>query len=249
MGYTKAEWIVLPIAFLIMLAITLLLRYYLIDKSEKIKRIPFLVITILMVGGEIVKQIRGIIVGYDLWWMPLQFCSTFFVWFSLAEFTKGEFAGRMRNIAFLTTLCLVVAIYLFPRAIMGGACENIFKDFLTAHNFFFHHLAILYFMLCIALERVDIQKNDAKYWIVSMFAYFTVAVIFAYALNTNYFAVLYCPVDMFDFFRVTLGQFFYNAIEGCALIFAPVGVILLIDRLRKGKKSDEPVLEIPCEES
>ena len=249
MGYTKAERVVLPIAFLIMLLLSLLLRLLLFDKSEKVKKIPFVVVTSLMILGELIKQIRGIIVGYDLWWIPLHFCSTFFVWLSLAEFTKGEFAGRMKNVAFLTTLCLVVAIYLFPRAILGNACENIFKDFLTAHNFFFHHLAIFYFLLSLALNRVNIQKTDAYYWITCMSAYFLVTVIFAYALKTNYFSLLYFPLGFLDSFRVTCGQLPYNLLQACVLIFAPVGVILLIDRLRKGKKSNEPVLEISCEES
>ena len=147
MEYTKAELIILPIAFLSMLGIALFLRRLLLNKPEKIQKIPFIIIAILMLVGEFAKQIRGIIVGYNLWWLPLHFCSAFFLWFSLAEFTKGEFARRMRSVAFLATLCLFVAMYFNPRSIIGNACENIFSSFLSAHTFFFHHLAIFYFLL------------------------------------------------------------------------------------------------------
>lgn len=233
MGYTKAERVVLPIAFLIMLLITLLLRALLLDKPEKIKKIPFIVITILMISGELIKQILGVVKGYDLWWIPLHFCSTFFIWFSLAEFTKGEFAKGMKTVAFLATLCLVVAIYLFPRAIISNACENIFADFSTAHSFFFHHLVILYFLLSLALKRVNIQKKSAYYWMACMSIYFIITLIFAYALNTNYFAVLYFPLEFFDEFRIAFGQVSYNLVQASVLIFAPVALILVWDKTKK----------------
>lgn len=233
MGYTKAERIVLPIAFLIMLLISLLLRLLLLDKSDKIKRIPFLVVTSVMVVGELVKQIRGMIIGYDLWWIPLHFCSTFFVWFSLAEFTSGEFARRMKSVAFLTTLCLFVAMYISPRAILGSACENIFSSFSSAHSFFFHQLAIFYLLLSLALNRVNIRRIDAYYWITCMSVYFTVAVIFAYALNTNYFSLLYFPLRWLDAFRIAYGQIPYNLMQACVLIFAPTSIVFLVEKIRR----------------
>ena len=233
MGYTKAERIVLPIAFVSMCLIALLLRTLLLKKSEKVKKIPFLVVTSLMVLGELVKQIRGMIIGYDLWWIPLHFCSTFFVWFSLAEFAKGEFAKRMKSVAFLTTLCLFVAMYLSPRSILGNACENIFSSFSSAHSFFFHQLAIFYMLLSLALNRVNLQKKDAYYWITCMSAYFTIAVISAYALNTNYFSLLYFPLSFLDSFRVAYGQIPYNLLQACVLIFAPLSVVFFLGKIKR----------------
>ena len=233
MGYTKAECVVLPIAFLIMLLFSLLLRVLLLNKGEKIKRIPFLVVTILMVGGEIAKQIRGIIVGYDLWWIPLHFCSTFFLWFSLAEFSKGEIAKRMKSVAFLASFCVVVAIYLSPRSIIGSACEHILSDFLTAHSFFFHQLIIFYFLLSLALNRVKIQKKDVLYWTICMSSYFLIALVSAYALDTNYFSIRYFPLEVIDSFRIVYGQAWYNFIQALVLILLPMSIIFLFGKENK----------------
>jgi hypothetical protein len=233
MGYTKSELTVLPIAFSVMLAITLFLRLGLKGRSEKLKRAPFFVITVTMVAGEVVKQLRGLFVGYDLWWIPLHFCSTYFIWFSLAEFTRGEFSKRMKNVAFLASAVLFFAFYSQPRAIISSACEDIFRDFSTAHSFFFHHLALLYFMLSVGLEQVKVGVKDIPYWTVGMGVYYLLAVGCAFALNVNYFSVLENPVPLFDAVRVRCSQLVYNLLQGSVLVFGVPLVVLIVERLKR----------------
>ena len=212
MNYTKAELTVLPIALLIMLAVTIFLYYILKDKSKKLQDLPFQIITLLLIGGEIAKQILEFYDGdgYNFWAIPLHFCSTYFFWFSLAEFSTGNFKTTMQNIAFVATLYLIVGFYFYPNGIIGDACENIFESFSTAHTFFFHHLVILYFMLGVAFKRYLPKKTYAKTWIISFTCYFIVATSFAYLLDTNYFNLLESVLPPLENFRLWAGQIPYT---------------------------------------
>ena len=143
----------------------------------------------------------------------------------------------MKNVAFLATLCVVFAMYLSPKSIIGSACENLFSDFLTAHSFFFHQLVVFYFLLSISLNRIKFRKKDCYYWAVSMFSYFVVAAFFAYALNTNYFSILQSNAVILENFRLTYGQTAYNICQATVLIFAPVALILLLDKWKVYKRT------------
>ncbi len=212
MGYTKSELIVLPIALFIMIAITFVLYYFLKEKSTKIQALPFQIITLLLILGEIAKQIIEFNNpdGYDLWAIPLHFCSTYFFWFSLAEFSTGNFKTTMQNVAFVATIYLVVGIYVSPIGIIGHACDNIFESFSTAHTFFFHHLVILYFILGVAFKRFAPEKKHANTWVVCFGCYFILATACAHLLDTNYFNLLESIIEILENFRLWAGQIPYT---------------------------------------
>ncbi len=243
MNYTKAESIVLPIALLIMVAITFLLYYFLKDKPKNIQDLPFQAITLLLLVGEIIKQIVALCDtnGYDFWAIPLHFCSTYFFWFTLAEFSFGEFKNVMQNVSFVATLYLVIGFYTFPRGIISNACENIFESFLTAHSFFFHHLVILYFLLSIAFKRYSPKKSYVKTWVISFSCYFIVATACAHLLNTNYFNLLTSILAPLENFRLWAGQIPYTLLMafvtiGLGAIFLWVTADLREQRLQQNNK-------------
>lgn len=220
MGYTKAELLVLPIALFIMLAITAILWYALKNAPEKIRDIPFAVIAVLLIGGEIAKQIIELNEpdGYDFWAIPLHFCSTYFIWFSLAEFSKGKFRKSMQNVAFVATIYLVIGFYFYPSGIIGSACENVLRDFSTAHTFFFHHLVILYFLLAVAFKRYSPQKKDVKIWLICFTIYFLTATSCAHLLDTNYFNLLESILPPLENFRLWAGQIPYTLLMAIVTI-------------------------------
>ena len=242
--YTEAEKFLMPLAFCILLVCTILLWLLLRNKSETWQSVPFKVIAVLLVIGELGKQIVSIKQGYNFWHLPLHFCSTYFIWFSLAEFSVGKMRKTMQNVAFVATLYLFVALYSYPSGVLSAACDDVFKTYFTAHSFFFHHLVILYMMLSIALKRYKPKKVDALTWVICFSVYFAVATICAYKLNENYFGILngdlLPPIEPI---RVKIGQFWYDAGIGFVLIFFGSGLMFLsacisqwIQKLKNAKK-------------
>ncbi|MBR2321674.1 MAG: YwaF family protein, partial [Clostridia bacterium] len=188
--YTDAEKKLIPLMFFILLLITISLWLLLRHRGQVAQSIPFIVITLALIAGEVAKQVISYRQGYNLWHLPLHFCSTYFLWFSLAEFSFGKMRRTMQNIAFVATMYLFVAFYVSPRGILGDTCEDVFADYFTAHSFFYHHLVILYMMLAVAFKRFQPKKTDAWVWIICFACYFAVAAICAYTLQENFFNIL-----------------------------------------------------------
>ena len=226
--YTDAEKRLIPLMFLILLAITLLLWLLLRKKSAFWQGIPFKVITVALIGGELAKQIISINNGYDFWHLPLHFCSTYFIWFSLAEFSRGKMQKTMRNVAFVATLYLFVGLYGYPGGIMSNVCDDVFETYFTAHSFIYHHLVILYMMLTIAFKRFQPRKRDAFTWMACFALYFTAATICAYTFEQNYFDILNSePLPIFEPVRLAVGQFWYDAGLAFVVVFLGAGVMCL----------------------
>ena len=226
--YTDAEKKLIPLMFLILLAITLLIWILLKNKGKLAQSIPFIAITVLLIVGEVIKQIISYKNGYNLWHLPLHFCSTYFLWFSLAEFSFGKMRQRMQNIAFVATMYLCAALYCAPRGILDAVCDDVFKTYFTAHSFFYHHLVILYMMLAIAFKRFKPKKSDALVWMICFACYFAVAATCAYTLNENYFNILESArMPLLETIRLQVGQVIYDALMASLLII-PGAIILFL---------------------
>ena len=226
--YTDAEKIVMPLMVLILLSITILLWLLLRNKKEVWQNIPFQVIAVVLVGGELAKQIISIKQGYNFWHLPLHFCSTYFIWFSLAEFSVGKMRKTMQNVAFVATIYLCVALYSYPSGVLSTACENLFESYFTAHSFFFHHLVILYMMLSIAFKRFKPCKMDALTWMICFSTYFAVASVCAYKFDENFFGILNGDLlPGLETIRLAVGQFWYDVGLGFVLIFFGAGLMYL----------------------
>ena len=208
--YTDVEKVVMPLTLCILLIITFLLWLLLRNKGEAVQGIPFKIIALILLIGEVVKQIISIRQGYNLWHLPLHFCSTYFIWFSIAEFSKGELHLSMRNMSFVATFYLCAAMYSYPGSIVPH-CDNIFKDYFSAHSFFFHHLVILYLLLTIAFKRYKPQKKDALVWVGCFTIYYALAFICAHTFEKNFFNILHSgPLTFIEPIRLKIGQVWYN---------------------------------------
>lgn len=233
MNYSKDEIVVLSISAGVILVIALILGFLLRNKSDKIRKIPLLVITIILLALEVVKQILSIATGYSFWALPLHFCSTYFIWFSLAHFTKGKFQKAMQSVAFVASLYLVALFYFDPVSIIGHACSNVFETFFTFHTFFFHHLVLLYFVLTIALKQVDLKLSHSIHFLVSMAIYYAVAVTCAHLLQVNYMNILTSSIPFMESLRLAIGQVGYTIILGIIVICAGAIIIALGSIIQK----------------
>lgn len=247
MAYSSDDVVVLSITAAVMVVISVLLGVFLRKRSEKIKQIPFLVITILLLVMEFVKQILSIIDGYSTWTIPLHFCSTYFIWFSIANFSKGKFSKAMKTVAFVASFYLVALFYFNPQSIIGDATSDLFGSFGNFHTFFFHHLVILYFCLTIALFNFRFELKHVYYWLISITSYYGIAVLFAHLLDTNYMNILTSNVSFMESMRLAIGQVGYTIIFGLMTIGVGAIIILIASLVtRHVEKKKSTAIEKSC---
>ena len=243
--YTASEKFLMPRLFLILLIVTVVLWLLLRYRSEAAQSIPFIVITLALIVGEVIKQVKCFQRGYIYWDIPLHFCSTYFIWFSLAEFTRGKVRATMQNIAVISTLYAALGMYIAPRGIFAEASDNMFADYFAAHTIIFHHLVVLYLMLSIAFHRFHPKKSDAWVWTACFSVYFVTALCCAYTLDTNYFNILDSEIiPPLETFRLQVGQVWYDAFLGFVVIGLGSIALRICARVCKSLEKDEGELEL-----
>lgn len=233
--WTKSQIIVLTLSFLIALIIALVLRKFLNGKSEIIRRIPLIIVTILLIGLEIAKQTVGFAIGYSYSILPLQFCSTFYIWFSLAQFTKGGFQRSMQIMSVVSAIIMVVMLLISPFSLIGYSTDNIFLNFSNFHTFTFHYLVIVYLFISFALKLVHPKYEDSFTIVICFFAYFIVGVIAAFDLGVNFMTILYGTVASIERMRLAVGQIAYDLILLFSMLMFGISVVLILTKFYKIK--------------
>lgn len=213
--WSSSEKIVLPIAFVINVLIATLICLLTKNKSKKIKRIPLTIITILVIILEIAKQIYFIFTKYNVYALPLHFCSLFIYFYIIANFIKkGEHFGDVMTLSY--SIVVIIAIICNPSNVIGESCDNIFQSFPVFHSFFYHFLMILYFSILLASNLIETSKKDFLYICFGIIGYAIIAVPLAYILNANFCNILYSNYSFLESIRTSCGQFFYTI----AILFA-----------------------------
>ena len=88
--WTYEHFITLVPSIIVMILVTFLLSILIGKKDIKIRRIPLMIISILIVILEIIKQVKSLIDGYNLYYIPLHFCSLFIFMLPLMAFYRGK---------------------------------------------------------------------------------------------------------------------------------------------------------------
>ena len=175
-------------ALIVMIIASLLLRKSLGGKSRRIRLIPFQILTCIILLLEIGKQADSFCQGYDLYCIPLHYCSLAIFTMPLLAFYNGKYAGRVHAIA--TSVCsaifLLTAIY--PELIYGGYCvDTYFESFSSFHTVTFHNVVMFAFLLIPALNLFEMPaKGDWKVVTLFIIGYSAVSAPLAQILQTNY---------------------------------------------------------------
>jgi len=212
---------------IVMIGLALLLRYFLKDKDEKFKLIPLQIIGIALVILEILKQIYSVIIGYDLYHIPLHFCSLFVYLIPLFAFYNGKYKVYIRS---FTTICgsmLMVFMIVYPELIYSGSdIVNFFKDFLSFHTVTIHNLILFAFFIILSLGLVDFKwRRDVLIGLVGYGIYSVIAGTMAQILKTNYNNFYRCSISIFRVVQDWLiaglgwfGQLIYVVAYSCLII-------------------------------
>ena len=208
------------------------------NKDEKTRMLPLTICTILLLVLEVIKQIMGIVTGYDTYWIPLHFCSLFLYFHPLACFYKGKLQDVFKMIASVVSGCLFLFLLVYPNLIYGdGAirgCWNFitFKggSFFDFHTVIFHGIALFTFFLFAFQELVKYDlKRDIK-WIVIIYAIYCVVVgTISQLIKTNYNNFYHSNAPFLEDFRLKMvdamgygGQIIYVIMISIGTIIVPI---------------------------
>lgn len=190
----------------VMLLLSILLRVLLGKKDLKIRMIPVQIIAVILLALEVGKQVVSFSRGYDLYHIPLHFCSILLFTLPAMAFYNGKYVQQVRAVG--TAICGAIfwltAIY--PCLIYSaGNIEGFFTNYLDAHTVLFHNLAMLAFMLIIALDlHAPAAKGEHKLIIVFLTAFCVIAAVASQLLQTNYAGFYHCNVPPIEEFRLML---------------------------------------------
>ena len=196
--HTVHDFILLPLIFILMFGVTKLCCFLLKGKREQVRRIPFIVITALLLILEVLKQIVSFTQGYNLWHIPLHICSSVMFFFPFACFAKPN--SRISEIGFALSLSIggviSIGVYGFTSLIIGNVSEQIFSGiatFFSYHALAFHNLVILFVMLGIALKPYKPNPKDIKWTFIVFGAFILFAAVMAHTLATDFARFLNFP--------------------------------------------------------
>lgn len=190
----------------VMALIAVALRLLLGKKTLKIRMIPLQVIAVLLLALEVGKQAVSFSRGYDLYHIPLHFCSLVMFTLPFMAFYKGKYSAGINAIA--TAICgatfWLTAIY--PDLIYGANnIRNFFGDYLDFHTVAFHNLVMLAYMLIVALDlHTPAKKGETKGILIFLTTFCVVAAVVSQILQTNYAGFFECNVPPIESVRLAL---------------------------------------------
>lgn len=183
-----------------------ILRKLLLGKSEKIRLIPLRICAVILLGLEAGKQIVSLKIGYDLYHLPLHFCSMFIFLVPLAAFYKGKY--RQHILSFTSFICATLFVFMlvYPNSVYSEeSIDLMFIDFLCFHKVAFHNVAIFAFLLILALGLYEPRaKFDYKNAAIALPCYYIIGGVMAQILKTNFNNFYYCTADAVDNVRLLI---------------------------------------------
>lgn len=203
--WTSAHLKTLLPALMVMVIVTVVLRLWLGKKSLRVRMIPLQVVAGILVLLEILKQTISFARGYDLYHIPLHFCSL--VLFSLPAFAfwRGKHQRIVASIAVGLTAAVFTLTAIYPALIYSAwDIENYFNSFFAFHTVTFHNLAMFAFMLMVALNVFEPKKGDWKPPVFFIGSYCIVAAIVSHLLSTNFNNLYQCNVPPLESIRLSM---------------------------------------------
>ncbi len=242
----------LPLTVLVMILIGIVLRLAIGKKSLKIRMIPLQIIGVLLVVLEIGKQYVSFKNGYDLYHIPLHYCSLFIFAVPLMAFYTGKGCEKVRAIGAGFCGAMTTLLLIYPDLIYSaGNIENFFKGYLDMHTVAFHNLVIFAFVLILALDLHTPEEKEQKFPVLATVAFCVLSATAANVLKVNYANFYHCNIPPLEAIRISLQgplgvvltQILYVCIVSALTVLYTWGAYWLYRLLRKFTAIKTPVTQ------
>ena len=250
MLWTKLHAITILPAFVVFIALGFFLAKLLRGKSDKVRYIPFQIITVALLVLEALKQYSSIKTGhYDLYFLPFHFCSLFLFVLPLHSFYRGKGKKVIDTITFACCSSMTFFMLVMPSIIYSDASiATMSEQFISFHTVVFHNLVCLYFILAVAMRMFEFnKKKDIKIILIFMCSFQTVCAILANSMKVNYHNLLRCNLAPVETIRQSLvdslgfgGQLVYIVVLSavtvafiCMTYYLTILILKGIDKLKK----------------
>ena len=243
-NYGKEEISIMVQTLSIIILLTVILWLFLRKKERKYRNIPLIVITVIMLGLEIAKQIINLKQPtYDLNVIPMHFCSLFLYFYPLAVFCKGRVKNFGLTMSLVCSAWLFVLFYWNPQPIIGMSPTHLFESFSNFHTFVYHHLAVLFLLVSLSLNMYNISKWSFLHVVIGISVYAAIAIPMAYGLNVNFCNLLESNIPFMENLRQSAGNVIYLicmwliGIGGGAVVCGGyIGIRALLKKTKKKKR-------------
>jgi len=167
---------------------------------------PIQVISVLLVVLEIIKQAVSLSRGYDLYHIPLHFCSLFVFVMPVLSFYKGKHVQSVRAVAAAITASVFLLMLIYPNLIYGAHdIENFTREFMCFHTVVFHNTVMQALMIMLALNIYKPNtKKDIKPVMLFVVVFCAVSSVMAQILKTNYANFYTCNIPVLEAVRITV---------------------------------------------
>lgn len=204
--WTKGHAISVLPSLAVSIVLAIVLKALLGNKERKIRMIPLQVVTVLLVLLEIGKQALSFSKGYDLYHIPLHFCSLFIFTLPAMAFYRGKHCNKVATVT--TCLCMAVTglMLIFPNIIYSeGNVQNFFKGYFDFHTVAFHNLVVCAFVLIVALKLyAPVEKGEQKAVVFFTIGFCVVAASMANLIKVNFANFYTCNVAALEAVRVSM---------------------------------------------
>ncbi|MBO5322845.1 MAG: YwaF family protein [Oscillospiraceae bacterium] len=233
----------------IMIVIAIILRLTIGKKDLKIRMIPFQILACILFAIEIGKQIVSFEGGYDLYHIPLHFCSLFIFALPLMAFYRGKHQNTVFEIVSVLCTSMTLLMLIYPALIYGSwNIENYFVGYLDFHTVTFHNIVMFEMILILALDLHQPEKKmHIKPLMVVITIFCVVSASMAQILKTNFANYYQCNIAPLEAVRVSLQgvlgygltQFIYVTIVSVltlAFVLMCAGLYKLLRKLLPSKQ-------------
>ena len=193
-------------ALAVMLVIAVVLRLTIGKKDLKIRMIPFQILACLLFVIEIGKQIVSFEGGYDLYHIPLHFCSLFIFALPVMAFYRGKHQNAVFEVVAVLCTSMTLLMLIYPALIYGSwNIENYFTGYLDFHTVTFHNIVMFEMILIVALDlHQPEEKMHLKPLMIVVSIFCVVSASMAQILKTNFANYYQCNIAPLEELRLSL---------------------------------------------
>lgn len=201
--WTKDHAMTLLPTLAVMLLLSFVLRIALKKKSLETRMLPLKIIGVLIVILEIGKQYVSFSNGYDLYCIPLHYCSLFIFMIPLMAFYRGKHQDKIGGITAALCGSVFGLMLIYPSLIYGDwNIRNFFVGYLDFHTVVVHNLIMLAFLLIVTLElHTPSKKGEVKAVIIFILCFCAVSASMAQILETNFNNFYQCNIPPLETVR------------------------------------------------